>query len=226
MKYFSTLVLIFLGHVVFGQIGATLANPYADITNSDVLNFRVYDEYKGSPYLFDEFLAGKITLNDGTDKAFDSLKMDCYKNQILYKSKGRIFALDNGKLDELFFYQGSRQFKQIALDGENKWYQILFVGRVSLYKHYKVDLIVEDRQSASSYGGNTDVNKKIFSRKEDYFFSILPDMSVTEIPSGKKEFINQFSVHHVDIESFIKSNKLKLNNDEDLTKIFKELNRK
>jgi hypothetical protein len=223
-------IYLLLG-VLFGIIGLVNAQTagsargaYADIINPDIINSRMYDSYKGSPYSSDEFMPGVVLLKSGDKVNFDEIRIDYFSNLVIFKQDGTDLALDNTIVNAVWINekQESKYIKVKLFDVE-RYPLILVEGDVNLLKLTEMNLILENRQSASSYAGNTDVNQKIFKSKVRYFWT-SNFKEFNEVTMDNDELINSFLTKSKDLESFMKSEKIRLRKEEDLIKVFNKIN--
>lgn len=204
-----------------------MSNPYFDVTNSDLFDRKEYAQYKGSPFLSENPESGYVIFKNGDKTNFEKLNLDFYKNLIITETKGKEVTLLNKFVDKVYIKSkglGLRSFK-ITDDNEKVFfYELLVDDNVKLLKFLDVQLVIEDRQNATSYSGNTNVNQKRFVVKESLYWT-LDYKEFSLVPESKSELLETFK--SVDtLESFLKENKLKPKKAEDLIEIFQYLNYK
>jgi hypothetical protein len=224
LKLNLTVFFLFWGLIVFSQTSGLARGAYSDIINPDIINSRVYDSYKGSPYSSDDFSAAIVVLKNGEKVNFDKVKIDFYANLIIFIQDGAELALDNEIVSEVHFpNQPFSDYRKITFNGEDKFLQLMVDGSKPLLKLTDMALVLENRQSASGYSGNTDINQKVFKSKIRYFI-INENTTLMEVPLSEKEFLNTFSNISNDLDAFLKSEKIKLKKEDDLIKVFNKIN--
>lgn len=208
---------------VHSQSFGSASNVDVDITNADLLNHKEYSGFKGSPYLNDEYYPALVIKSDGTQFKLDEVRIDLFKNYILFKTGKEERLLDNGLINEVHLEDGNNTFlKVIQKNTENILVLLLVAGKYTLMKEYEVDLIVKDRSNATSYSGNTDVNQQEFKSVETFIWT-NDFKTFYPVEKSKKEFLSGFK--GVDgLSDFLNSEKLKPKKEEDLIQIFNYLN--
>ena len=107
-----------------------------------------YPNYTGKPYLYDKFLFGGIELNDGTKINKIGLSYSTYRDELIYYNteisaqividklslKGFTLGETNGK-QRIF-----RRMQSNSFSHEERYYEILYEGKISLLTYRKVNL--------------------------------------------------------------------------------------
>jgi len=107
-----------------------------------------YPNYTGKPYLFDKFIYGEIEFTDGTKINNIGLSYSCYRDELIYYNtevsaqividkislKGFSLKESNGR-QRIF-----RHLQSTGFSREERYYEILFEGKISLLVYRKVNL--------------------------------------------------------------------------------------
>ena len=110
--------------------------------------FMPYPSYSGKPYLYDKFIFGGIELNDGTKISNIGLSYSTYRDELIYYNteisaqividklslKGFTLKETSGK-QRIFRRMQSNNFSH-----EERYYEILYDGKISLLIYRKVNL--------------------------------------------------------------------------------------
>lgn len=110
--------------------------------------FMPYPNYTGKPYLYDRFIFGEIELLDGTKISNIGLSYSCYRDELIYYNteisaqividklslKGFTLKESNGK-QRIF-----RRMQRTGYTREERYYELLFEGKISLLAYRKVNL--------------------------------------------------------------------------------------
>lgn len=171
------------------------------------------------------------------DKGWQNSAVVTADDQILYFS-GRFNVLNNAiemKLKDKIKFVYPRKIK-LALIGQdllipakgnqfekataNTYLHVLSYGKINLFNRYVLESKIE--------GGNSLVPEVTGQKKyyidESYYYS-EGFGSFSKLRSSKKKVLALFKDKSEEVSSFVKANKLKFNNKEDLTKIFDYYNK-
>jgi len=185
-----------------------------DITFRDLVGVSVkgsgYSEVKGSPYFSDEWLPGAIKANDG--KVYNNvfIKLDEVKSQLLLKT-----SLSGAESEStvpiiefrVMHFGASKVFKSQKVGSKMKFMEVLYEGKVSLFKLHQKD-IVDDRAFNSATA-----DKKI---TESIFYYLSLDGELQKVKLSSKTVLMYIKDHRQELEKYIKDNKLSLDNEKDV----------
>jgi hypothetical protein len=139
---------------------------------------RKYAGVEGSPYLFDDWLKGDITLTDDKVKEDVPIRYNSHLDQVEIVNNGQRLALNPGAIKGFTIYSynenGNRithQFRNgFNLDSysKNDFFQVLYDGENKLLVKLKNQLIEGANNSyGASMGDRFDTSKKYYLVKED-----------------------------------------------------------
>lgn len=174
---------------------------------------------KGSPYLNNEFVTGTVFTTSKIQYKGLSLNFNVYNDQIEFVGRdNQILEIVEPELIEKIEYGDIRIVydEYIVSDDLKKGFFIEErSGQASLYRKPKV--IFEPATQAAAL-----VNAKParFKRLRDEFY-IKIGQTPAKLVSSKKDLPKIFSEYHEELESFIKKNKIKPNNVDDLNELLK-----
>ncbi len=174
----------------------------------------------GTPYIEDFSLARIPGYNQNY-----LIRYDAYKDQMQAKNpENQIIILNKDNISEVIFSNQSKyKIFNYTLDKLKKkgYLKVLYEGeKITLLKKETVKFYPA-REATSSYQQD---KKASYKRASDIYF-VLNNVT-GEINSfyKKKDFIKLFPEKKKDIESLIKSNKIKFNKEKSLTELITNLN--
>ena len=176
---------------------------------------------KGTPFIFEEFVTGKIVFESGKNIVGD-FRMDLYTHKIQTKNNdGKIFEISIDNTFELIIGGKKYSFHELDLIDTNNFVilrECLKLENISLYEFYNKDLKkpIEVTGSAANSGyGKTadpewvDQSTYIIYYKDKYF----------EVPKNHKKMIGLKVFNEKDYTKFRKENKINLKKEEDLKQL-------
>lgn len=175
----------------------------------------------GSPYLNENYqIAELINEKQGTTHKY-SVRYNAYLDRMeTPKPNGSLGALKkasffiikmNGSTYRVFEYKNE---KQKLVDG---YFKLLLDNEKGKLLRRDVKLFQEGKPSRTTFHPPTPAK---FVDKVEFYLK-FPNQSVVEIPSKKKAFVSLFENHRDKVDDFIKKERLKINNQDDLVKIVK-----
>ena len=176
---------------------------------------------KGTPFIFEEFVTGKIVFESGKNIVGD-FRMDLYAHKIQTKNNdGKIFEISIDNTFELIIGGKKYSFHELDLIETNNFVilrECLKLENISLYEFYNKNLKkpIEVTGSAANSGyGKTadpewvDQSAYIIYYKNKYF----------EVPKNHKKMIGLKVFNEKDYTNFRKENKINLKKEEDLKQL-------
>ncbi len=178
------------------------------------------DEVKGSAYLYPNYRLGAILQNDKVVAQNIAIKYNVYND--LFKGKVNIGTPE----DEAHQIIKSKEFKVrigdqlFMLGNDNTYYQVIYAGDKAslLKKHSKT--YYERIQATTSLTRTSPARYK----DKSVYYMVDADGNYKEFPTSKKKALKLFGEQQGAIKKFIKENKIKLSDDEDLKKLFEYYN--
>src|SRR5665213_2169032 len=160
MKRKMALILVLFilaGAKIFAQNGTVIT----DIKGLDVKE--TDPDVQGTPYLFDDWMAGSVITETGNTYANLKLKYDIRFNRVVFldnDERPMVFAqpLNSFVINNMRF---AKDFAPIDLQTTSTFYNVLADGKVKLLKYFRK--VIEERQS---YGAPTE--KKY--RQSQYYY--------------------------------------------------------
>ena len=189
--------------------------------NAKEIDKKRYEEYRGSPYFFSEFVTGTIV--DNADNEYPNVKLNLngFTDELEVEDAGYYVALQES------FY---KSFTAKDIDGQqylfksnlhpdfkNKFFQVLYESdEVLLIKEFKV---IPNEKVINNVGENLTV--KIFGEVNDYMLlSGLGKQDVTKLKVSKKK-LPEILGKKKELADYIKSQKLSFKKDQDLVALIK-----
>jgi hypothetical protein len=187
-----------------------------------------YDKIKGSPFLFDEWKSATLYHANGKSFGNYQAKLNLATQEVHYKdAKGQELA-DNGSISKVVFEEASSEGSFYITCSNNidevnrnypgsKRYALeMNTGEVSLLKVYGRSVA----QGDSLFGT---LKRYYFTDKIDYFLRI--NNRIEKIKRLGEDEILPFVPGVSSFKAWIKSNKIKLNREEDLVKFLVYFNK-
>jgi hypothetical protein len=186
-----------------------------------------YEKIKGSAFLFDDWKTA--TLYHSSGKSFGSyqVKLNLATHEVHYKNaKGEELA-DDGSISRIVFEESSVEGKRyvsyvndipeinVSYSGSRKYAVELYNGELSLLK-----VSTRTVSQADSLFGT--LKRYYFTDKNDYF--LRGNKRVERLKKLSEDEILQFLPRVSELQAWIKSNKLKLNKEEDAVKFIQYVN--
>lgn len=209
---------------IIGDINFALGmNDYINYSNINRTNSPThlpYEDIKGSPYIFDDFATGKVKLRDG--KTFvGPLRCDLYAGEIEFKTKeGDVFTIINPQTIETVNIE-NRVFVFRA-DGKNansgNYFEVIKEGKYSLLARHTV--ILKDPVPEKPYVPGKPAT---FVAKDDVYYILKDESALVEI-KNKEDLIGIDKNRSEKTKTFIKENKVKISDKDDLIAIVNFLN--
>jgi len=203
--------------------GQELRNQYGDIYYEPDLYKTKYNSSKGSPYLNEEFTPAKINDIEETKLVrFDAVE----QNVEVMISGNKVVALDNSKSYIISLLDDSKKvyetLKYIDAKGNvNTSFFELLDSTINYKIYLKEKKKFFKKVKTKGYGDAEPAQfKKIKSEFYVTDFKNQSDQLLT-IPQKFKSFTEFFQDDSNSIKKFVKENKLKIGNPNDLVKIFK-----
>ena len=205
------------------QIGGL--QEYVDYANINKTNASInnpYADFKGSPFLTEDFNEGRIKLKNG--KIYEGLlRYDIYADQIEFKTTDdNIYAVKNPEtLDKITI--NSSQFISFSKEGGNSLdgiFEVLTDGEYLLIEKHVVEL--KDPVAAKPY---VEAKPASFSTKKSKYMILNQEGEFIEI-NNKKDLLILNTQKSNELGNFIKKNKIKASKKEDLIKFTNFLNQK
>ena len=174
------------------------------------------DEIKGSPYLYDEFIAGEILLLDSTIYTGMKLNFNIFNDEIEYEKNGTHYTLGNKQqVDRITI--GDNTFIIDKYDThtnkKNGYLMLLADGDVKLIG--KLDMELTDMVPAKPM---QDPIPRTFKRKPDTYYLLKGDNDVYKISSVKK-LIQYLEVHQEELSIFAKAEKVSARDPVELSEL-------
>jgi len=186
-----------------------------------------YDKIKGSPFLWDEWKTATLYNNSGKSFGIYQVKINLATHEVYYKDvKGQELA-DNGSISKVVFEETdlsgikymtyTNDIAEINrnYDRSKKYAAELNNGDYSLIK-------VTNRtvsQGDSLFGT---LKRYFFTDKYDYFLRV--NKRIEKLKKLNEDEILQFLPRSVELQQWMRTNKLKLQREEDAVKLIQYIN--
>jgi hypothetical protein len=224
MKKYISLILIFSVStiILYGQNRVqihSLNEYFADLDHEKRTQARnvemTYNDVEGSAYLYDFFMPGRIIMRNG--KIFEGpLKFNLYTEVIEFQTDDQsVYSVSNSN-DVKTVIIGEYEYSCVYVpDDPTKFIfmQLVYDGTTKIYLRQTVAF--RDKVAPQAYSEGTPAR---FVRNKDRYYLSFPDLKYVEITSVKT-LLNSLNDESGKLKKYIKENKLKTDNPEDLFKI-------
>lgn len=173
----------------------------------------------GSKYINENFLPAK--LNNSEDTFF--LRYDAFNEVFEVKKGEKKYSLSKKIGDVTISFQNGQVYKPYNYEGSLKYFSLLNDenSKIKLLKKESI-LFIEEKESKTGYDA---YRPPQFKRKKDSFFFVYYSLNEPiEIPTNKNKFAELFPDNKKNILDYIKKEKIKLNQENDLKKLFVQIN--
>lgn len=229
MKLFLQFTLILLGTVATPTAFAqkTIIDLYELYKGRNHLEpanrEKSYADVAGSPYAQQDFVTGSVVLENGDTYEAVPLRYNAYEDQIEFKHpNGVVLNLNNPNKLKLIAI-GQQQYTyfekaETPPDGLTGYFELLENGEIQLLK--RQNIILEKAAPAKAYQDPKPAHFK--ERPTDYYIHYQNQLFKV---NSKKQFFTTFPSLEKELKPFIKKQKLKFRQEEDLRRIINQANR-
>ena len=183
------------------------------------------EDIEGTPFLFNEWNLGIVKFRNGRFAKGINLHFNVYNNQLYFKKDEKqlefelpvqefmIRNMKDGDSVDVFYRCG---FPETEKTGSHTFLEELVVGNITLLKYrYKI---------ISSFRPYNQPERKKFEDREQLFAFV--DGKMLKFKKEKVSIVEALPQYKEAIFSIVEQKKLKLKNEEDIVKLFLELNGK
>ncbi|MCK4663599.1 MAG: hypothetical protein KAT68_12085 [Bacteroidales bacterium] len=218
MKTFRiTLTILLLN--LFSNVFSQQVIDLTDIFEGSLVNIEIKQENKkidGTPYFNKEWEKGTVKFLNGNEYRVKFFKYDVNLERLLFLKDDVTYYIPNkGEIEK--FTIGTSNFVYIKYDDKNikAFFEVLSNGeKIKLLKKYKC-VYVEGKKGD---GIAPAINDK-YSINKSYYIKIANEPAI-KFKVKKDDVLQLMSDNKELVEEYIKKNKLKFKNENDLAKIF------
>lgn len=230
-KFLVFISMIAIFNPIKGQsIGEAALNDWTGNPNRILTEIRLPPPtVTGSLYLNDYWNIGSIKLKSNTILSNYSLKYDLGNNNLEIKDGDSIKICTLRLLDSFYWrevgqpdsvlYVNADRFSLTDYERVIGVLRVISFGKINLYSRSHIEILSPTYNAALNVG---DRNKKAVKRRNFYLSRYN---NLVEIES-KKQLLSYFSDEAIQIENYMRKNKLKIKNEEDLKQIIDFYNSK
>jgi len=223
--------LIIIVGLLSAEIGLTQPvdeDSYFDLPITGNSFYPYYMQYDKTPFLTDDWCLGSIKLISG--ERYDSLLLnyDIYKNNLLYFNSKlrRIVQVDAEIVKEFWLHLPDADSTVHVVNRLDDQTTGLRPGFYILLLDDSVSLILKKWKEIDAYSSTIPGSKKLgmyFERSNYYYY--MSSSEFTPVPLRKRKLAKLFPQSHDQILKFISVNNCSIRNQNDLIKVFAEINR-
>ena len=195
-------------------------DEFIEYNNINMANSRVgnsYADVEGTPFLYGDFVVGKVKLNNG--KYYQGeLRYDNYKRNLEFKNeKGEVYeVLTPEKINSVSL--SNVTLKYVRVDGEGQFFRQLVAGGYSL-----LALETAEYQEPKPARPYVEAKPARFVEKSPDYFLYSDANGLVEL-KNKKSLTTVYSEKAKEISSFLKKEKTSFSNEDDLADLVEFLN--
>ena len=206
--------------LLMGTFFLKAQNPLVTFENEQPINESKYNDFKGSPYFFDDFVIGNITDKEGVVYENLMLNYNGYEKEFEARRGNKFIIVDDKIIKTVELFPKGKEAlsyvfnKNYSATINAKYIILLFQQKkLKLLKAMEVDL----NEVTIETPGKTQVNKR-FMRRNTYYISENGQFQKIRL---KKKNLIQVLDHPKEVEKYIKKEKLKFNSEEELIQLMK-----
>ena len=198
---------------------------FPDDINGRPFTYKGIEDVEGSPFLFNDWNWGAVKFRDGRFAKDLSLQFNIYNNQLYFKKEGKqmefvlpvaefMIRYSNGNDSSTVIYRCG--YPETEKTSSITFFELLIDGKLQLLKY-------RSKQINTSKPFNQ-AERREFSDQHQLYVNV--DRRLIKLKKDKEFIIGILPVYKDAINSIVDQKKLKLKNEEDVMKLFEELNRK
>jgi len=193
--------------------------------NGRAFIYKGFEDIEGSPFLFKDWNWGAVKFRDGRFAKDLSLRFDIYNNQLYFKKDGIqmefvlpvaefMIRFSNGNDSSTVIYRCG--YPDSEKTSSKTFFELLSDGKIQLlkYRFKQIDTFKPFNQA----------ERKEFSDGQQLYVNV--DRKLIKLKKDKEFIIGILPVYKDAILLIVDQKKLKLRNEEDIVKLFMELNSK
>ncbi len=184
-------------------------------------NQLTYSNIKGSPFFNDEFKKGEVVSTSNTVVRDVPLRYNVYADEIEFEAEdNKTFYFDKSTVKNIKIGNSEFIYKAYLISNKlgRSYFEVLLQGKAMLLKQYHIKF--EEARPPKAY--EDPVPARFVSSKADFYIA-FGDAEAKRI-SGSKELIEILPDKKTETTEFIKKNKLKVGDQEDIVKIIEFYN--
>jgi hypothetical protein len=231
-RLISTSILLFLVSGGFAQSivsGGVSTNVYVEAYNirGRPFNNPEATNIEGSPLLNQNWGLGTVYFKDGSVAQNVELRFNLEKNELYFNREGEMYVFNDPVISFRMNYSVSTAKKEVhfrsgyPVNGrlsKETFYEVVEDGAKFQLINYRFIYLADSYQ----YGGTA---KKIFTEKEELYVFDVAFGKTSKIKRSEADVLNALPDLKEKIVSIVSKNKLKLKLNEDMKKLFTELNK-
>jgi len=177
-------------------------------------------------YLNSEWQEAVLIMNNDYRHKLDSMKFNLLRQQIEFFSKGLIQVIDNINIKAIKLFVADDQYKLFVSNEEFKnsenlnygYYEVLNKGVYQILKFYNVIEI------PGNYNPALDVGSRNDQYRQETEFYLTRNKRLYKLPKRRKNFDDISHLDNEDVLKFIKNNRIKPADENDLLRLADFLN--
>lgn len=180
-----------------------------------------YSVFKGSPFVNEQFVKGDILTTSNTKYVGIPLRYNIYSDAIEFEGKNKsAFEFEKSIIKSVTIDTTEYIYKPYGSNNNinRSFFEVLLRGKATLLKKYNVRF--EKEQPAKPF--SDPVPAQFITSKPDFYVA-FGESEARKI-FALKDFIKIFPDKQSELQQYIKTNRLKLGNQEDLIKIIQYYN--
>lgn len=186
------------------------------VTNGPDVMITINEQYFHAEY-------ENATISSQTDGSIFQLRYNAFLDEIEYENAGKRYFLNKIEGEEIFFTELNKKYVCLTYEFDKNQItgflaEIYKSSNLSVYKKEKVDIFEGNKTHIAS---TRDYNE--YKKLKPVYF-IEKGKTLVEMPNSKKKVAAIFGENSGKIAAFIDENKISLNDDMELRKLFEFIN--
>ena len=222
------LTLFIIPTLLFSQGNDAIQNDAININFGNELRIKYKTEYKGNPYLYDEWKEGYLVISDTVISPQKKLQMDLEKGELIVgMGKGRGTIIDDKSITGFAINKRDNLNKHFYVRLEPSQFEDTdrtshFYEAISNFK--KTNYLIKEEQKYlydpnKSRGYQTENNLPMEWKKRTYYFIKNSSGKYIKTKLNKKSVLKVLSDKSKEVKSYVASNKIDLKKENDVVKL-------
>lgn len=192
-------------------------NPSTNIFRYDINNSKV----EGTKYLNPKFFPARLS----ADQVIYNMRYNAFADEMEIEKEGKTYVLIKQHEHRVTFLNTNKIYQLLDFTEGTKHHMGFFVvviegNKLSLLKKERIEFFKEVKPNS----GYDKYQPARLERIPDKLYYTLDKKNAIRLSSKKKNILNIFSNKAMEVENFVKKNKLKFNKEKDLIEIFNYYN--
>lgn len=198
-RFMKSLHLVFL---ILLSVSVSFAQPLvgnvidASVVNNDLIYGT--SQYKGDPYLMNQWSPVVVTLQNGEQFQLENGKFDICSQKLLVEIKNHERWMNEHQLESFMtsVNEGEESlFMKKTINKKIRYQEVIYLGEIGLFRDYEKEFKQQNQGDLASYGGNAGSLPYFTETRKSHYLS-SPDNSVQKIRLNRKGLEKSLPEHY------------------------------